>query len=122
MNLIQITQKPGKTITERFKAYDGNLSRKEIIQFLSIENASALARMGLDGSLTAEQELEYLDFYHYFSDLYANDEKLTSMMFENWGDLPLVIRIGMVVESRNSFPYNHDVKLSPQQEKWRIPL
>lgn len=112
------TPKPEKTITERFKAHDGNLSRKQIIQFLALENA-ALSKMAPSGSLSEEQEAEYLEFFHYFSDLYSEDGKLWTMMSENWGDLPLVIRIGMCLEEENAFPYNQEIKLTPQQQKWR---
>lgn len=115
------------TITERFRMemtqHGGQLPRKDVIKFLSMENAKILALMetekfDLDNEKTQK---EYLEFFDFFLQLYGEDKEMESIIFENWGGrLPLVLNIGAnLMEAQIEFPYNQDIYLSAQQEKWK---
>lgn len=89
----------GKTVLDRFlataKEYGENFSRRTIIQFFSLENARALCFGSATDGYPESLMKECYDLLQYFTEHYADDKKLLRLMMENWGQLPLVLRIGM---------------------------
>lgn len=91
----------GDTILERFKNfledYNENPSPSDIVGFISCENARFLCYRynNLDNIPETIQEDIY-EFYNYFLDYY--DAYTYNARMENWGDEPLIIRVGQEID------------------------
>lgn len=91
----------GDTILERFKNfledYNENPSPSDIVGFISCENARFLCYRynNLENIPESIQEDIY-EFYNYFLDYY--DAYTYNARMENWGDEPLIIRVGQEID------------------------
>lgn len=91
----------GDTILERFKNfledYNENPSPSDIVGFISCENARFLCyRYNNLENIPENIQEDIYEFYNYFLDYY--DAYTYNARMENWGDEPLIIRVGQEID------------------------
>ena len=81
-----------KTLIQEFQDMLKNgYSTQKVIQFLSCENASLIAKTGMNYVFSAEEREELYDFYSFFMEKYG--KKTYSARIENWGQEPFIFRL-----------------------------
>lgn len=79
--------------------YKGQYSIDNMIGAVSIINATLLTRIN---NVNDEQADEIIEAYHYIADKMLTSKKNERKIFENWGDYPLLFRVGSSLEYEKS--------------------
>ena len=98
------TEKHSNEYIEMFKEYiqndcKGQYSINNMIGAVAIINAVLLTRLN---NINDEQADEIIVAYHYIADKMLTSKKNERKIFENWGDYPLLFRVGSSLEYEKS--------------------
>lgn len=111
----------GDTILERFQTMESKyrkfLTRKDVIDFLSLENARAIGICSAGSDTDASLIKECREFFEFFMSEYSRDRSLMRNIRTRWnGEIPYILAIGMqAAMEAASFPNNQEVRLSEQE-------